>query len=47
MLVATIITEAELQILQPYFKEIYLHYFKRFTLTGKVHERFLSSNGNN
>lgn len=47
MLGAISITEEEFQILLPFFEENYLYYFKRFTLTGKVRERFLSSNGNN
>lgn len=41
------ITEEEFKILLPFFEECYIYYFKRFTLTGKVRERYFSSNGNN
>ena len=41
------ITEEEFQILLPFFEECYLYYFKRYTITGKVRERYLSINGNN
>jgi Helix-turn-helix of DDE superfamily endonuclease len=47
MLGAISITEEEFQILLPFFEECYLYYFKRYTITGKVRERYLSSNGNN
>ena len=41
------ITEVEFQNLLSFFEECYIYYFKRFTLTGKIRERYLSSNGNN
>lgn len=41
------LTEKEFKILLPFFEESYDYYFKRFTITGKVRERYLSSNGNN
>ena len=47
MLGTVSITEVEFQNLLPFFEESYLYYFKRYTLTGKVRERYLSHNGNN
>lgn len=47
MLGVVSITETEFEILLPFFEESYHYYFKRFTLTGKFRERYLSSNGNN
>ena len=47
MLGALSITEAEFQTLLPFFEESYLYYFKRYTLKGKIRERYLSHNGNN
>ncbi len=41
------LTEKDFNILLPFFEDSYQYYFKRFTITGKVRERYLSSNGNN
>jgi hypothetical protein len=41
------ITTTEFEKLLPFFEASYDYYFKRFTLTGKVRERYHSSNSNN
>ena len=47
MLSTLSITEKEFKTLLPFFEDAYEYYFKRFTIKGKVRERYVSSNGNN